>query len=178
MESIDILRRVRPGASIESLVNHVKNGDMLMQLAVVPESRRRYTFPIVNEFPAFLLTPNNSYLRSPLYQATFRQQDSGRDTELAVLYQPQYLRPYHGAQLLEPLLSEVTTSQWTSVISDNHLFRRLLSVYILYQYSSCPVFRKELFLRDMAAGRTTFCSQLLVNVVLACATVDKTISDF
>jgi len=169
-ESIAILRRIRSGASVEAVVRHVKDGDLLVQMAIVPESSRRYSFPLVREFPASLLIPSNSYLRSPMYQATF-QQDSAREAELAVLYQPQYLKPYHGAELLEPLLNEVVASKWTNVISDNYLFRKLLSAYILHQYRGCPAFRKELFLRDMAAGRTTHCSQLLVNAVLAFATV-------
>lgn len=155
---------------MDAVVRHVKDGDLLVQLAVVPESRRRYAFPLVREFPASLLIPSNSYLRSPMYQATF-QQDSAREAELAVLFQPQYLKPYHGAALLEPLLNDVVASKWTNVISDNYLFRRLLSAYILHQYRGCPVFRKELFLRDMAAGSTMHCSQLLVNAVLAFATV-------
>ncbi|KAF2651945.1 hypothetical protein K491DRAFT_72640 [Lophiostoma macrostomum CBS 122681] len=82
----------------------------------------------------------------------------------------QYLKPYHGARLVEPLLGEVNPSRWTNVISDKQLYRRLLEAYILFQYSSCPVFQKELFLQDMVHGRTTFCSPLLVNTVLACAT--------
>jgi hypothetical protein len=39
-DSLDILRRIRSGASVESIVNHVKIGDLLVQLAAVPESKR------------------------------------------------------------------------------------------------------------------------------------------
>lgn len=169
-ESLDIVRRIKSGVSIEDLIKYVKDGDLLLQLNVVPESRRRYSFPLVDDFPASLLTPDNGYVQSLMYQAAFRN-GSVREADLDALYQPQYLTPYHGAQLVEPLLSDVCASRWTNVVTSNRLFRQLLSSYILHQYRSVPCFRKELFLQDMAAGRTTFCSQLLVNAVLACASV-------
>jgi hypothetical protein len=140
---------------------------------MVPESRRRYSFPVVEEFPASLLTLDNGYVQSLIYQAALRN-DSVREADLEALYEPQYLTPYHGAQLVESLLNDVCASPWTNVTSDNNLFRRLLSSYILHQYRSVPNFRKELFLRDMASRRTTSCSQLLVNIVLACASVSMT----
>lgn len=154
---------------MQALLNHIRAGDLLVQLSLVPESRRRYDFPFIKSFPAFLLTPDNGYLKSPMYQVPYGQSSSQNDNLDG--YQPQYLKPYHGAQLLEPLLEEVTPSGWTTVISNKALFRRLLTAYILFQYPSCPAFKKELFLQDLALGETRFCSPLLVNAVLACASV-------
>jgi len=163
-----ILQRIRTGDDLDSIVRLVRSGDILLQLSLTPESRRRYDFPLIKDFPAFLLTPNNSYLRSPIYKAS--EQTYAQNANL-LEYQPQYLKSYHGAQLVEPILDQVTPTGWTTVISDEMLFRHLLAAYMFFQYPSCPVFRKELFLQDMAQGRTRFCSQLLVNTVLACATV-------
>lgn len=85
----------------------------------------------------------------------------------SIAYHSLYLKPYHAAELVEPLLSSVKPSLWTSVCSDDELMRRLLSVHFLYQYPTFTAFHKDYFLKDMAAHRQNFCSTLLVNAVLA-----------
>jgi hypothetical protein len=121
-----MVRRIKSGVNVEDLIKYVKDGDLLLQLVMVPESRRRYSFPVVEEFPAPLLIPDNGYVQSLIYQAALRN-DSVREADLEAPYEPQYLTPYHGAQLVEPLLNDVCASPWTNITSDNNLFRRLLS---------------------------------------------------
>ncbi|KAF6824617.1 C6 transcription factor [Colletotrichum musicola] len=70
-EAAGILRRIRQGASAEELMTQIRDGDLLLQLALVPDARlRRYDFPFLSAMPAFLLTPDNALLRSRLYAAT------------------------------------------------------------------------------------------------------------
>ena len=42
-EAVDILHRLRAGASVEALMQHIKSGDILMQLSVVSQTRYRYS---------------------------------------------------------------------------------------------------------------------------------------
>ncbi|KAH7394487.1 hypothetical protein BKA66DRAFT_509750 [Pyrenochaeta sp. MPI-SDFR-AT-0127] len=172
-ESLEILRRIKMGAGVESVLRHVKEADLLIQLALVPETRCRYSFPYLNSMPAFLLVPDNPYLASPMYEAAFEQphdqstSSPTHTTSRSKNVPDPYLKPNHAAEVVEPLLDKVCANDWTTVISDNGLFRRLISLYLLHQHSGQQWFNKDLFLEDMAARQRDFCSPLLVNAVLA-----------
>lgn len=147
-----------------------------MQLSVEPESRLRYTLPYMDSMPAFLLVPDNEYLTTPLYEATFKSPPSSPDSvdvdnsEVSKCMDP-YMKPSHAAEVVEPILDRVYARQWTNIISDNGLFRRLITIYLSHQHATFFWFNKELFLEDLAARRNQFCSSLLVNAVLAAACV-------
>ncbi|KAI3580111.1 hypothetical protein IWW34DRAFT_620935 [Fusarium oxysporum f. sp. albedinis] len=151
-----ILQRLRSGTDVASVLTQARAGDVLLQMAVVPETRLRYEFPYRSEMPKeFEL--NNPYLNSMLYEtASLYSQHQTTETNvpghLASLGSEEkrslYLKPFHAAQVFDPLLSDVKVSVWTSVS-----------------------FHKDLFLEDMAARRKDFCSSLLVNVTLAYACV-------
>ena len=173
-ESLEILHRFRAGGDIETVLRQVKDGDLLLQLSLVPESRRRYDFPYLSDMPHFIQVPDNSYLDCQTYEATFKDPLSPRTTHDhsgASEHQIPYLRPYHAAEMVDPLLLKVTAARWTSVISDEQLLMRLLNAYFLFHHPWFAAFNKDYFLEDMAAGRGRFCSPLLVNTVLAAACV-------
>lgn len=46
-EADEILRRIREGAQPEAILSYIREGDLLLQLAVTPETRYRYVFPFV-----------------------------------------------------------------------------------------------------------------------------------
>lgn len=171
-ESLEILRRVRSGAEVGSILRHARDGDLLIQLSLAPETRRRYEFPYLSDMPASILVPDNLYLRSFVYETTFRAPPShgfNNDSLREGYGDDRYLKPYHAAQVVEPNFSNVTISKWTSVTSDDQLLRRLLNAYLYYQHPWTAAFHMDCFLKDMAAGRSRFCSSLLVNAVLAAA---------
>jgi hypothetical protein len=60
---------------------------------------------------------------------------------------------------------------WTSVTEDTNLLVALLSAWTVREYSYYHYLDREAFLDDMAAGRSDFCSPLLVNALLASACV-------
>lgn len=175
-ESLEIMRRIKMGADAETVLRHIRDGDLLVQLSVEPETRLRYTLPYMDSMPAFLLIPDNQYLSTPLYEATFKSPCSSSDasnsggSEASKCMDP-YLKPSHAAEVVEPILDRVYAKQWTNVISDDGLFRRLITIYLSHQHATFFWFNKELFLEDLAARRTQFCSSLLVNAVLAAACV-------
>ncbi|KAH7215812.1 hypothetical protein DER44DRAFT_806843 [Fusarium oxysporum] len=151
-----ILQRLRSGTDVASVLTQARAGDVLIQMAVVPETRLRYEFPYRSEMPKeFEL--NNPYLNSMLYEtASLYSQHHTSETNVpgyvdslgSEEQRSLYLKPFHAAQVFDPLLSDVKVSAWTSVS-----------------------FHKDLFLDDMAARRKDFCSSLLVNVTLAYACV-------
>ncbi|KAF3034799.1 hypothetical protein E8E12_004503 [Didymella heteroderae] len=172
-ESLEILRRIKMGADVESVLRHVRDGDLLVQLSIEPETRLRYQLPYMDSMPAFLLVPDNQYLTTPLYEATFKRPRSSQDLVTPEQSPPSkcmdpYMKPSHAAEVVEPILDRVYARQWTKVIADDGLFRRLITIYLSHQHATFFLFNKELFL-DMASNRTQFCSSLLVHAVLAAA---------
>lgn len=177
-EAQDILARLRAGVSVESILSHIETGDLLVQLAVTPEARLRYEFPYIVDMPSNLI-PNNPYLESMLYEAASllpqAQAGTARGRDVSHLlqtfgtadYQSPYLKPAHAAEIVEPRLSSVKPSTWTTVSSDDALMRQLLATFFRTEYMFNAPFQKDLFLEDMASGCKTFCSSLLVNAVLA-----------
>jgi hypothetical protein len=176
-ETYNIIRCLRNGTDIKTIVRQVTDGNLLLQLSLVPETSYRYDFPFFHDMPAYLKLDNNPYLKSALYDQAFAKhppsppspkERPGRSAAVSP-----YLKPFHVAELVEPLLAGVNVSKWTDVSSDNDLLRRLVSAYILHEYDWFPVFQKDHFLKDLSSGRDRFCSPLLVNAVLAAACVSR-----
>lgn len=175
----EILKRLRSGIDVEAVLNQVKAGDLLLQVALVPETRLRYEFPYRSEMPADY-TRDNPYLDSLVYEAASlysKSQDSEHGSPRLMTdlgpdeQQSPYLKPFHAAHVFEPVLFNVKPSLWTPVCNDDALMRDLLSVLLRCEYQFTAAFQKDLFLEDMAARRKDFCSSLLVNIVLAYACV-------
>lgn len=170
-----LFRLLKAGTDVETIVNNVRDGSLLMQLSVMPATTRRYEFPYMATMPAHLFFADNSYMKSKLYEIISSLQDPTH-TEVMQLkskYGSAYVLPYHTVELVEPLIDKITASPWTKVTSDNRLFRRLISLYFCRQHPCGPFVHKDLFLNDMVAGRTSFCTPLLVNAILAIASVSN-----
>ena len=56
---------------------------------------------------------------------------------------------------------------WTTVTEDAAFINHLLALYFCWQHPFFQTFSEHSFREDMAAGRTRFCSSLLVNSVCA-----------
>ncbi|KAI1102600.1 hypothetical protein F4804DRAFT_334096 [Jackrogersella minutella] len=171
-ESLEILKRIRSGNDVGSILRQARDGDLLMQLSLAPEARRRYEFPYISDMPASILVPDNLYLRSFVYETTFRAPPShgfSQDAHRDGYGDDRYLKPYHAAQVVEPDFSDIKISKWTPVIKDDNLLRRLLNCYLYYQHTWTAAFHMDYFLQDLSSGKTRFCSSLLVNAVLAAA---------
>jgi hypothetical protein len=53
-EAAEILARIRSGSSVEAILRHVRDADLLLQLHIVPEVRHQYSFPYSKEFQKLL----------------------------------------------------------------------------------------------------------------------------
>ena len=157
-----VLQRIRAGINTVDIVNHDKTGDILLQMAVLPETRFRYEFPYRSEMPEEYIS-NNPYLDSLIYEASLLYADGGSPRQprypttsyIANVspeeYQSLYLKPFHVAEVIDPWLSEVNISSWTLVCDNNVLMRDLLSVWLRCEYHFTAAFQKDLFFEDMAA---------------------------
>lgn len=173
----DVLQRIRSKSDLETILNHIKTGDLLLQLAVVPETRFRYDFPYRSEMPEDYV-PDNPYLDSLIYEVTSLYSSDGSSGRLdrrsngnaanVRLEEEQslYLRPFHAAEVFDPLLSDAKLSSWTTVCDDDVLMRNLLGTFLSCEYAFTAAFQKDLFLEDMADQQQDFCSSLLVNIIL------------
>ena len=189
-----MLGKVRSGLDVDTLLSRVAEGDLLMQLSTVPETRYRYKFPYISTMPESLLIGHNPYLQSLIYEATDiypSPKEPGPSKESSSLgsmsfqsinmphrqeHEPTmhmaiYLKPFHAAHVVDPRLSNVKISSWTSVCDDDTLMQNLLADWLLCEYQTSAAFQKDLFLEDLATGREDFCSSLLVNVILGYACV-------
>lgn len=185
-EAVEVFRRIRRGTDAGSILRHVNYGDVLVQLAVVPEARYRYDFPYLPDMPPFLRQLDNPYLDSEVYDYALRghpdacrqpgrqqcQQRLLTDSENGAgsVYGPgqhdPYLKPYLSATVVHPWLDSVKPSNWTTVSDDDCLMRKILHDYFLFEYDWFTFFHKDYFLEDMATGNHRFCSPLLVNALL------------
>lgn len=177
-EAEEVFRRIRKGTDATAILRHVNYGDVLVQLALVPEARFRFEFPYLTDMPPYLLCSDNPYLNSELYGSLPRQPANRQQQRLlpeprndtGSVYGPDqrdpYLKPYMSAAVVHPWLGSVKPSQWTTVSSDDVLMRKILHDYFLLEYDWFTVFQKDYFLEDMAMENQRFCSPLLVNTLL------------
>ncbi|PVI08060.1 hypothetical protein DM02DRAFT_608166 [Periconia macrospinosa] len=198
-DASDIVRRLRAGMDVASIVNYVRDGNLLLQLALAPETHRIYPFPHLAGMPDYLFISDNPYLDSSLYKVALSYEAPRLDTSSPVIsdqptssvnpgnpgqqihragsppassgtnHHKAYSVPYRAARLIEPIIDKVAAKPWTNVIYDDQLFRQLIRIYFEQHRPCGPFVHKDLFLEDMAAGRTRFCSPLLVNAILASA---------
>ncbi|OAQ69979.1 nitrate assimilation regulatory protein nirA [Pochonia chlamydosporia 170] len=169
-----IFRKIREGASTESILRLISTGDALVELRLPTDTKYRFDFPYKKEMPSTIKLSNSPYLRSLMHGAIYATSDatSNRatvDSQLWDQYKPQYLKPYQAARIVDPRFESVMPSNWTHVSSDNELMRRLLHAYFLFEYPWYSFFHKDHFLDDMVSGSRQHCSSLLVNVILTLA---------
>lgn len=150
-ESQEVLRRLRHGIDITTVLNQVRAGDLLLQLAVSPETRFRYWFPYRSEMLKEL-TLSNPYMSSMIYEGAspfsptqFSEAlEHTHSTPLTRLesaeYRDLYLKPFHAAQVVEPRLSDAKPSLWTGVCDDDALMRDSLRVFFRCEYQFTAVF--------------------------------------
>lgn len=183
VEANEIVRRLRAGSDVDSILRRVKDGDLLLQLHLTPEARFRYCFPDFAGSPTAFFDPDDPYLGARLLylEATPRHQDHvgshaprPPESRHSVPIPPNVFDvPYHAAHVVDPRLSSVQAARWTSVTSDDALVSKLLAIYLQFDYLTTPCFHKDLFLDDLIRGRTRFCSPMLVNAILASGAVRR-----
>ncbi|KAJ6213211.1 hypothetical protein PSV09DRAFT_2369802 [Bipolaris maydis] len=170
-DAVEVFRLLKAGTNIDSIVKHVRDGNLLLQLSLIPETFSQYESPYMTKMPSCLFVRDSSYMSSCLYKlvSSSPAYTHAENKQLTARYGSAYTMPYHTAKMVEPLIDKITMTPWTIVISDNRLLIRLIFLYFTGQYPCAPLVHKDLFLEDMAAGGTLFFSPLLVNALLSIA---------
>jgi len=173
-----IFEELRRGASPQSLVKSIAEGDVLYQLRAVPETKLQFTLPLGQDIPYYLKIPGNVYLEGTTAESLLRTSGGFEpDKETRTLSEeayPEYYRPYVAARIADSRLNDAKPSIWTRVSTDDELLRNLFRQFFHFEYQWFCCFHKDHFLDAMVSGTTEYCSPLLVNAVLALACVSKT----
>ncbi|KAH7561888.1 hypothetical protein BM1_02992 [Bipolaris maydis] len=164
-DAVEVFRLLKAGTNIDSIVKHVRDGNLLLQLSLIPETFSQYESPYMTKMPSCLFVRDSSYMSSCLYKlvSSSPAYTHAENKQLTARYGSAYTMPYHTAKMVEPLIDKITMTPWTIVISDNRLLIRLIFLYFTGQYPCAPLVHKDLFLEDMAAGGTLFFSPLLIE---------------
>lgn len=174
-DALTLIHRLRAGQALEEILSEFRTGQILVQMAVRPETRLRYDLPYQAEIPQRYLV-NSAYMGSLIYEVAGlygpdQEQTSPQRNNSPAFQTPDhenmYLKPFHAAKVIDPRLTDVKPSLWTNVTRDDAFMRELLDDFFRCEYFFTMIFHKDYFLEDMAAQRSEFCSSLLVNIVLA-----------
>ncbi|PFH60922.1 hypothetical protein XA68_18542 [Ophiocordyceps unilateralis] len=178
----EVLQRLRDGQSVETI------SESLSENVVTPQHGDRE----VESAPSTLAEPwkgspwqtsshsqTGSNRSSSHPEATSWQQDSSSrsgpwiDGGFLSDQIPTTTMPRHRGleQILSPWSpsSETGSSSdvWTNVTDDANLVQHLLALYFCWEYPTFASLSKEHFLRDFQAGGRRYCSDMLVNALLA-----------
>jgi hypothetical protein len=169
-DAAEVFRRIRSGARADAIVRHVREGNLILQLSVVPPRLTRFRFPYISSLPPNLL--GSSYFSSHVFHAVQTvDRPSQANEDRLIARQSNYSTPIFAADMADPLLSQTKPTTWTRVSANDALMRKLLEAYFMFEYPWEYIFHKDYFLEDMISGSNKYCSSLLVNAVLAKACV-------
>lgn len=177
-EAIEILRRMRSSEDLVSVLNFIKEGDLLLQsrlyLGSVEDIAHRG--PVIDVGTA----EEYAYTRSLLEK--MHKAGSMRDFRFTEGGTPERTRRRLSQNLtaqtdptpdVPPI--RVPARPWTNVTDDNYLVSHLVSLYFTWEHPATCCLDKTAFLADMTSGHppetTKFCSPLLVNAILMAACV-------
>ncbi|KAF5695660.1 3-carboxy-cis,cis-muconate cycloisomerase [Fusarium denticulatum] len=163
----DIVQRLRRGARVDELVQHVETGNLLLELCFKPQTQFRHSSGNFLNVPDLLRTANNPYATSLVCTIKFDSPSSTTPVLPTSEARALYDAPYSTARMVSSILDDCRPSQWTTVSSNDDLLREILRCYFTSVYVFLPFFHKDYFLHDLKRGSQRFCSPLLVNSVLA-----------
>ena len=182
------MRLEQPGPdlneNIKSLLNFVRHGDLLLR----PQTRAdRTAGGSTPESPTF---PRNAPSKISEAGPSTGPQSGAAGTGEPVPRRRRYEGEFRSANI-EDIISPIDEStrrsppivdhrysyakNWTTISADENILTTCLTTFFTWQFPSHHWFDKELFLNDMMHKRTNFCSQALVNAVLAAACVSANI---
>lgn len=180
-EAIEILRRLRSTDDLVSILNFVKDGDLLLQTRLYTGSPE----DLAQSGPVIDFGTTEEYAHSRSLLEKMREEGSMRDFRFPEGETPERSRrrlsPSVTALRIDPATDvppiRASARPWTNVINDDYLMSHLLSLYFTWEQPGLCYLDTTAFLVDLTSGdspRTTkFCSPLLVNAILMSACVSR-----
>jgi len=139
----EIVRKLRLHENLDSVLNSVRAGPFLQPLA---ERDVDIHAGIEGDYPS----------REHVFGLTQFSSRNLAPTDVQLGRAPEAHTPF-----------SQTNHSWTGVTDDQEFIDHLISIYFTWQHSFFQSFPEKLFREDMAAGRTRYCSKVLVNAVCA-----------
>ncbi|KAF9737088.1 C6 transcription factor [Paraphaeosphaeria minitans] len=189
-EALAILRKIREGSPEASpaqqiqLINFLHQGQLtsVPPLAQNSGPAHSLTLPPIRlalDSPSSKLNilPSTSILPLGYDEVTSQRRRHASDTDVSARSDASNLVPPPTSidSLLhpktrapsDPRLAHI--SSWTPVTKDTRFLALLMTLWHKWEYSYYHYLDWDIFLDDLSSGRTDFCSELLVNAVLASA---------
>ena len=189
-EALEIFRRLRSGDTPQAVLKFVREGDLLIQS--FPKSPSVYSSGVPRDCSPLqvhlaLHFPNVYHITLPATTASFSDDhdpSKAQRKDGGYLWRPasQRLSPEksHEGQApstrqlpdiqyenyVDERLNQAFCYPWTTVITDDKLFRILLSIYFTWIHPSFCLLDRDCFLEDLIGLRSKHCSPCLVNAIL------------
>ncbi|KAI0127424.1 hypothetical protein BJ170DRAFT_694222 [Xylariales sp. AK1849] len=176
-----ILERLRSGTEIHSLISFIKEGDLVGELqkssvaSVLPQEHHSTEVMLnINHPQAYPPLPplNKSSAQLGLKEKNILNLDPEEEDSVAaeeVLNAKSLERPH---RYYDDRLREVDASRWTKVTNQNVVVANLLSLYLSWDHATLRTLDEDYFLDQISTGGTDYCSPLLVNAMLAAASLN------
>ncbi|PSN68600.1 hypothetical protein BS50DRAFT_461464, partial [Corynespora cassiicola Philippines] len=162
--------RTLPESEVYDLIQHIrKDGskDGRLDIAALADSwRRTVTLPPSTPMdPRSLETDLSLLLGRPAMTQSGESRHFGHTSSLGLVAEDEnYTRSRMRDTSVERKLPT-----WTTVSQDMAFVEHLLDLYFKWSHPFYVIFSRECFLKDFRNGREKYCSQLLVNSILAYA---------
>ncbi|CEL04101.1 hypothetical protein ASPCAL05233 [Aspergillus calidoustus] len=179
-ESADKRRR----GPLKRKIDHLEDKEevFLRLLEIIRDGDNRRIVPLLNLIRSHAsLSEIRFYIEHQLPRSELPQAsdlaDLFRDIRQYDLLEPSPKRRMLGTpQPVDIPRFSVPARPWTSVITDDDLVSRLITLWFTWIHPTCNWIDRDLFIRDMKSGSLSapYCSPFLVNVILAdaCAYAD------
>lgn len=196
-QAFNIVHRIRSGQQVESILRRIEHGDIHDPLPTLYERNRRQSFivalaqtvepledivdlaaSVLNPYVRLNLPPTEAWQRlrdrivtletlcGVLGEANPNRRFLERETDRSISVDNPFVSHYG------PLFW-VPASPWTRLTSSDETVSHLVSLFLSYTNPFWRFVEDDLFLRAMRNRdvRSEFCSPVLVNAILACASV-------
>ncbi|KAI8627220.1 hypothetical protein F5Y19DRAFT_477789 [Xylariaceae sp. FL1651] len=171
-EAYTILQRLRSKADVHSITSSIKEADLLVQHEPTSTSSRGSSSSQPSFTTETLLNIHhpNAYPQQPLPNG--ETADSRPQTiSMSGTTLEEHKFPPHKD------MRDARANQWTTVTNNDHMLANFISLYLSWDHASLRLFDEDYFLEQMVAVRTEYCSPLLVNAILAVATLNYSAID-
>ncbi|KAI0390706.1 hypothetical protein F5Y17DRAFT_471455 [Xylariaceae sp. FL0594] len=168
-----ILQRLRRSTDIHSTIAFIKEGDLLINRRIPASSSSTGE---TSAYPASAAARDDTSELGLRRRTVVELNPDENDTAMA-----EQIRHVKCLGLSHPVCDDrilrVKASRWTTVTANDNVLANLISLYLSWDHATMRLFDEDYFLDQIAAGQTEYCSPLLVNSLLATASLNYSAID-
>ncbi|KAJ4406241.1 hypothetical protein N0V91_004693 [Didymella pomorum] len=133
-DAVEVVRRLKAGTDVGTIVKNVRDGNLLMQLSLTPETTRQFELPYLAKMPSHLFVEGNPYMNSRLFRAvsSSTSHTNAENRQLTAEFLAEARRLWDLEPVEEPY---ITTIQAALALSQTYIINGLdkLSTFFLEQ---------------------------------------------